>query len=153
MCWNVYFIKYNLRLARLCPEKAAIQIEILWIFVFPPSCQIFHALCLPISYTEQYFKEKTRCPWILSLHSKETAYTSLSSFFCITIFFWPFNLSSALQRSPYISSFCHLTLFADRALFTFFSLSRSGPIRTAVYILPHLFLIFQPSSILSVSAL
>lgn len=50
-------------------------------------------------------------------------YFSLLFFFCITIFFWPFNLSSALQRSPYISSFCHLTLFADRALFTFFSLS------------------------------
>lgn len=115
------FIKYNLRLAQLCPEKAAIQIEILWIFVFPPSCQIFHALCLPISYTEQYFKENTRCPWVLSLRSKETASTSLSSFFALQFFsglsIYPLLSNDPLTLAPsVIWHFCwshslHVLLF------------------------------------------
>lgn len=41
--------------------------------VFPPFPQGLHALCLPIIYIEQYFKEKIHCPWIWSLQCcKET---------------------------------------------------------------------------------
>lgn len=101
------------------------KVKIFWIFVFPPFPQGLHALCLPIIYIEQYFKEKIRCPWLWSLQCcKETAALlippplSLSVFlplFSITFFFvspplCSSNLPSALQWSSFISFFCHLTL-------------------------------------------